>query len=186
MTPRIYTRTGDSGTTSLADGARVGKDEPRIAAYGAIDEANAFVGAARAFSDDPRLDELLSFLQHRLYNCSSNVACSSPANAATSVSDDDVAAVERAIDELEERSGAIRGFVLPGGGRAAALLHAARTVCRRAELSLWALAEEEEVSENVLKFVNRASDLLFAAARCSNHAEGPGDVLWDKDAPFPS
>jgi len=186
MVSKIYTRTGDDGTTSLADGGRVAKCAPRIEAYGTIDEANAFVGAARAFADDARLDAILAFLQHRLYNCSTNVACSATANSPVSISDDDIAFLERAIDELEERTGPIRGFVLPGGGRAGALLHVARTACRRAERRLFALSEFEPVDANVLKFVNRASDLLFAAARCSNRDDGPGDVLWDKDAPFPS
>jgi len=185
MGSKIYTRTGDDGTTSLADGGRISKHAPRIESYGAIDEANAALGAARTFADDAQLDAILAFLQHRLYNCSSNVACSAPANCPVSIADNDVAFLERSIDELEARTGAIRGFVLPGGGRAASLLHVARTACRRAERLLVALSKTEPIDANVLKFVNRASDLLFAAARYSNREEVPSDVLWDKDAPIP-
>ena len=185
MGSKIYTRTGDDGTTSLAGGERVAKCAARIEAYGTIDEANSFVGAARAFADDARLDAILALLQHRLYNCSTNVACSAPANSPVSISDDDIAFLESAIDELEERTGPIRGFVLPGGGRAGALLHVARTVCRRAERLLVALSKVEPVEAGVLKLVNRASDLLFVAARYANRDEDPCDVLWDKDAPIP-
>jgi cob(I)alamin adenosyltransferase len=185
MTSRIYTRTGDGGTTSLADGTRVPKSAARIEAYGAIDEANAWIGTARAFAGDAELLAALELLQHRLYNCSSNVAFSSPAASPASISAEDVAFLERAIDELDGRAGAIRGFVLPGGGKAGSLLHVARTVCRRAELLLWSLAEREEVDANVLTFLNRASDLLFAAARCANRLEIGGDALWDKNAPLP-
>ena len=183
---RIYTRTGDGGTTSLADGARVLKSAPRVEAYGAIDEANAWIGAARAFVEDPDLDAALELLQHRFYNCSSNVAA--PAGSAVApptIGAEDIASVERAIDLFEERTGAISGFVLPGGCRAAAMLHVARTVCRRAERILWSLAESEEVDRDVLGFVNRSSDMLFAAARLANAIDGGGDVLWDEGLPLP-
>jgi cob(I)alamin adenosyltransferase len=185
MVSKIYTRTGDGGTTSLADGGRVAKCAPRIEAYGTIDEANACVGAARASTADARLEAILAFVQHRLYNCASATACAHPKAGTASISDDDIAVLERSIDELEEQTGAIRGFVLPGGGRGASLLHVARTVCRRAERRLVALSKSEPVEANVLGFVNRASDLLFAAARYSNRIEIGADVLWDKDAPIP-
>ena len=185
MKSRIYTRIGDRGATSLADGTRVPKGALRIEAYGTIDEANSWVGVARAFTDDARLGAALELLQHRLYNCSSNVATSDPAAGATRVSGEDVAFLERAIDALDGAAGEIRGFVLPGGGRAASFLHVARTVCRRAERLLWTLAEREPVDPDVLAFLNRASDLLFAAARYANRLERGGDVLWDKAAPTP-
>jgi cob(I)alamin adenosyltransferase len=185
MTSRIYTRTGDEGTTALADGTRVPKSELRLEAYGTIDEANSWVGVARAFTDDARLGAILESVQHRLYNCSSNVAMPEPSGSAVSIADADIAFLERAIDALDAAAGAIRGFVLPGGSRVASFLHVARTVGRRAERLLWSLAEEEEVDPNVLKYLNRASDLLFAAARCANHLEIGGDVLWDKAAPEP-
>jgi len=180
MGSSIYTRTGDRGTTSLVDGTRTPKESTRVEAYGAVDEANSWVGAARAFVEDTHLDRILEFLQHKFYNCSSNIA--TPAGAGiepVKIHPSDVQTLERSIDVLEERSGPIAGFVLPGGVRSAGLLHVARTVCRRAERRIWALSRDDAVDENVVKFVNRSSDLLFAAARYANAVEGQGDVLWD-------
>lgn len=186
MSSSIYTRTGDKGQTSLADGRRVDKTSARVEAYGTVDEANSWVGAARGFVDDPLLDRVLELLQHRLYNCSSNTATPSDGELTpVTVSDDDVVFLERAIDRFEERSGPIAGFVLPGGTRAAGLLHLARTACRRAERALWRLARSEAVDVAVLRFVNRASDLLFAAARYANAVGAGGDVMWDRDLPLP-
>lgn len=186
MSSSIYTRTGDKGQTSLADGSRVDKTAARVEAYGTVDEANSWVGAARSFCGDELLDRVLEFLQHRLYNCSSNVATPPTGELEpVTVSADDVALLERAIDRFEERSGRIAGFVLPGGGRVAGLLHVARTVCRRAERSLWALADDEQLDATVLRFVNRSSDLLFAAARYANAIDADGDVEWNKDLPVP-
>lgn len=180
----IYTRTGDTGTTSLADGSRVSKEASRIEAYGTVDEANSWVGAARAWAGDAKLDGILEFLQHRLYNCSSNLATSPGSSMEPPrVTVEDIAFLERAIDVLQERAGSIRGFVLPGGSKCAGVLHVARTVCRRAERRIWALARCEWVDPDVVKFVNRASDLLFAAARYAAATQGEGDVLWDKDLP---
>lgn len=182
----IYTRKGDQGETSLVDGTRVSKDALRVEAYGTVDEANSWVGAALAFVEDPALREGLTFLQHRLYNCSSNVATPPRAElpfTPPGITDEDVACLEATIDAYEGRAGALRVFVLPGGSRAAALLHVARTVCRRAERSLVALGACEAVDTRVLRFVNRASDLLFAAARYANRLDGGGDVAWDKDLP---
>lgn len=187
MASRIYTRGGDAGDTSLVDGTRVPKDAARVEAYGEIDEANAWVGAARAWVDDPLLDRALELVQHRLYNCSSNLA--TPPGAGfqpPTVSDEDLAFLERAIDRFEEETGALSSFVLPGGVRAAALLHVARTVCRRAERHLVALKRSEEVDALVLKFLNRSSDFLFAAARYANKVAGADDVSWDRDLPVPT
>jgi cob(I)alamin adenosyltransferase len=182
----IYTRTGDRGETSLSDGSRVAKTDLRVEAYGTVDEANSWVGAAVAFTDDGPLRSVIEFLQHRLYNCSSNVATPpGAAHAPPAITAEDVAALEQAIDRLEARAGAIRCFVLPGGTRAAGLLHVARTVCRRAERRLLALRAVAPVDEQVLRFVNRASDLLFAAARYANAVEGSGDVPWDPRRPLP-
>ena len=182
----IYTRTGDRGETSLADGTRARKDSLRVEAYGTIDEANSWVGAARAASDDPLLERVLGLLQHRLYNCSSSVA-TPPGSRVTApaVSDDDVAFLERAIDRFEETTGSLDHFVLPGGSPAAAWLHVARTVCRRAERLLVSLSNEGGVDPLVPKLVNRASDLLFAAARYANARAGVNDLSWDPDAPLP-
>ncbi|MFO8072771.1 MAG: cob(I)yrinic acid a,c-diamide adenosyltransferase [Polyangia bacterium] len=186
MSSKIYTRTGDEGGTSLFDGTRVPKHAVRVEAYGAIDEANSWVGVALSFSEDALLAGVLEFFSHRLYNCSSNTATPPGAGEKRAgVSERDVAALERAIDRLEERAGEIGGFVLPGGCRAAALLHVARTVCRRAERRLCQLAEIEQVDPTVLELLNRGSDLLFAAARYANALDGRGDVDWDPDAEPP-
>ncbi len=183
MSSSIYTRSGDDGSTSLADGTRLRKNAARVEAYGALDEANSFVGAALAYAEDGRLQTALSFLQHRLYNCSSNLALP-PGGKWTppSIAEEDVAFLERAIDRFEEGTGSLTGFVLPGGSKAACFLHLARTACRRAERRVVTLSESEPVDGRVLEFVNRASDLLFAAARYANTWNGSGDILWDKGA----
>jgi cob(I)alamin adenosyltransferase len=183
----IYTRTGDRGTTSLVDGSRVGKDALRVEAYGTVDEANSWVGAARAHTADPLLASCLEFLQHRLYNCSSNLA-TPPGGEITPplIAEGDVAWLEQAIDRFEERSGAIGGFVVPGGCPDAGFLHLARTVCRRAERRMVSLAQAEAVDTLVLRFVNRASDFLFAAARYANALACGGDVDWNPTLPRPA
>ncbi|MCP4676921.1 MAG: cob(I)yrinic acid a,c-diamide adenosyltransferase [Deltaproteobacteria bacterium] len=186
MASSIYTRTGDVGTTSLCDGTRVPKEATRIEAYGALDETNSWLGAARAFVDDPTLDRTLEFVEHRFYNCSSNLA-TPPGSGfeSVSVSEADVRFLEQAIDCFEEKTGGLRGFVLPGGTRAAGMIHIARAVCRRAERRMWALARDEKVDDTVIKFVNRASDFLFAAARYANAIADDSDVLWNKNLPAP-
>lgn len=182
MSSSIYTRTGDRGETSLADSSRVPKDSLRVEAYGTVDEANSWVGLARTFSADPLLAEVLDFVQHRLFNCSSNLA--SPPGTPWEVpriAEADIELLERAIDRFEAATGPLTSFVLPGGAQAAAALHVARTVVRRAERRIVTLAGREGgVDALVQKFVNRASDLLFAAARYANHVDGRPDVRWDK------
>lgn len=185
-TSRIYTRQGDLGSTSLADGRRVDKHDPRVEACGAVDEANSRVGAALAFTDDPLLCAALAFLQHRLYNCSANLAAPPGADLSPpTIAPEDVIWLERAIDRFEATTGSLDHFVLPGGTRAAALLHVARTVCRRAERRITALGAQRPVDPVLGQFVNRASDLLFAAARYANASAGRGDPAWDPDFPRP-
>jgi cob(I)alamin adenosyltransferase len=187
MPSQIYTRGGDRGETSLVDGSRTPKDSTRVEAYGAVDEANSWIGAARAATDEPLLQDVLAFAQHRFFNCSSNLA--TPAGAAVQpprIAEEDVTFLERAIDRFEASTGALHRFIVPGGGPAAGFLHVARTVCRRAERALVRLAREAPVDPLVQKFINRSSDLLFAAARYANFAEGRADVFWDPAAPPPS
>ena len=186
MAARIYTRTGDAGETSLGDGIRIPKDSLRVRAYGGVDETSAWVGTARAFTDDPLLQRTLEFLQHRLYCCASALAVApgSPAPV-PAPGKEDIAFLERAVDRFEESTGKLTTFVLPGGGRVAGLLHAARAVCRRAERNIVTLAEPEPVDPGILRFMNRASDFLFAAARYANHVEGKPDVHWDREFPAP-
>ncbi len=183
MASRIYTRTGDAGDTGLVGGDRVPKDSVRVEAYGCVDEANSWVGVARAYVDDAALGAALEYVQHRFFNCSSNLA-TVPGSGfePTKVTEEDVAFLEAAIDRYETATGALRSFVLPGGSKAAAYLHVARTVCRRAERSIVALKRTEPVDPLVLKFVNRSSDFLFAAARYANSLAGQPDVEWKHGA----
>jgi cob(I)alamin adenosyltransferase len=160
-----------------------------VEAYGALDEANSWIGLARASITDPTLATLgqaLEFLQHRFCNCSSNLAFPPGSHSARpTVSEEDVAFLEATIDRFEARTGPIRHFIVPGGRREAALLHVARTVCRRAERRMLTLAEEESVDPMVRAFVNRASDFLFAAARYACAGTGCEEVVWNQDLPRP-
>ena len=187
MGSSIYTRTGDAGTTSLADGTRIPKDSLRVTAYGTVDEANSWIGIAAAHVEDRLLKETLTFLQHRFFNCSSNVATPPGASfAPTKIAESDVAFLEQAIDRFEERTGKIDRFIVPGGTKAASFLHVARTVTRRAERALVALAVEEPVDALVRKFLNRSSDFLFAAARFANAVQGESDLFWDANLAAPA
>jgi len=187
MKSNIYTRGGDTGTTSLSDGSRVSKASLRVEVYGVLDEVNAWTGTALAFAKDDTLQRVLEFLAHKFYNCSSNLA-TPPGSSVTppTITEDDVLFLERAIDHFEETSGKIQGFVLPGKSQLGGMLHIARTVCRRAERLMYVLARNENVEPILLKFVNRSSDLLFAAARYADKKEHGGDLLWSKDFAAPS
>ena len=179
----IYTRQGDNGETSLAEGSRVAKDSARVEAYGTLDEAGSSIGLARAAVTDAAVDRVLRFVQQRLMNCASITA--RPAGSEPpdhiAISPDDIAALERAIDDLCASS-AWTGFVLGGGSEAASRLHVARAVTRRAERRLLTLSSLEPVDASVLAFVNRASDALYAAARCENHSSEATEEPWDPAA----
>lgn len=178
----IYTRGGDGGTTSLADGTRVPKDDLSVEAFGAIDEANCHVGLARAAVVNSDLDDILVFIQQRLYNCTACLASPKGEASPPRITGDDVAALEAAIDRLALRVSPLTGFVLPGCDEAGARLHIARAVMRRAERVTVALSHVRPVDSAILAFLNRASDLLFMAARY----EGAGnECLWDPEAPTP-
>jgi cob(I)alamin adenosyltransferase len=177
--PRIYTRTGDGGETGLIGGHRVSKDHPRVEAYGAVDELNAHLGAVRAQMDEVQVDALLSRIQHRLFDLGAELA--TPAGgtkSASAIDDTDVADLERAIDMHQATLTPLREFILPGGAQVASTLHVARTVCRRAERRLVALAREEPVRGELLRYLNRLSDLLFVLARVANQRAGHADVTW--------
>ena len=175
----IYTRTGDSGETGLVGGARVSKSSTRVEAYGTVDEANCSVGFVRAAIDEPLVDQILAFAQQRLFNCSSALATREARSDTPKISADDVAFLESATDILAERCGGFREFVLPSGSDSVARLHVARTVVRRAERRVVALAQSEPVDANVLAFLNRLSDLLFAAASVQAAAPGCNSEPWD-------
>jgi cob(I)alamin adenosyltransferase len=184
---KIYTRTGDAGTTALGTGERRRKDDLRIEAYGTIDEANAVIGLARVtIATEPawaRVDAMLLCAQNDLFDLGADLCV--PAQDTRNgfeplrIVQAQVDRVERKIDELNAELEALHSFVLPGGCAAAAALHMARTVTRRAERIIVALAAMpgEEVGEPVLKYVNRLSDFLFVAARYVNR-KGEGDILW--------
>jgi|SRR5690348_11322585 len=181
---RIYTRTGDEGTTALGNGERRKKYDPRIAAYGTVDELNAVVGIARLHTSQARdVDVGLARIQNDLFDLGADL-CSpdkgkGPGGARLAVTDAQVNRLEQEIDALNAVLPTLRSFVLPGGTPAAAYLHVARTVCRRAERLMVELADQagESVSPIALKYVNRLSDYLFVAARYLND-RGACDVLW--------
>jgi cob(I)alamin adenosyltransferase len=164
----------------------VSKASLRVEAYGSVDEASSAVGLAVAAVTDIDMGEALAFVQQRLFNCSGLLA--TPDSAGTSIpriSPEDVAALERAIDAFESRAGVGNVFVIEGGSEAAARLHVARAIVRRAERQVVRLAAEEPVDAVVLSFLNRCSDLLYSAARCANAIEGVGETPWDPNAPIP-
>jgi len=181
---KIYTRTGDDGTTGLGTGARRKKYDLRIAAYGTIDEANAAIGMARLYTDeDASLDSALERIQNDLFDVGADLCTpdqgKGPGGARLTVTDKQVAWLESEIDRLNADLSPLRSFVLPGGSAAAAYLHLARTVCRRAERLIAELKDTggESVTAELLQYVNRLSDYLFVASRYAND-KGARDVLW--------
>lgn len=182
---KIYTRTGDAGMTALGTGERVLKHSPRIAAYGTVDETNAAIGVARLVLREahPDVDAMLARIQNDLFDLGADLTMpergENRARTPLRVSDAQVQRLENEIDAMNKELAPLRSFVLPGGSAAAAALHVARTVCRRAERGIVELAQlpNEPVSSAALKYINRLSDLLFVASRYVN-AQGEGDVLW--------
>lgn len=178
--PRIYTRTGDRGETGLIGGQRVPKDHRRVEAYGAVDELNALLGVVRAEPDAAPIDALLAGIQHRLFDLGAELATpAGPPQGQSAIGDADIEELERAIDTHQASLPPLREFILPGGVRLAATLHVARTVCRRAERRLVTLAREESVREELERYLNRLSDLLFVLARVANHRARRADVVWE-------
>jgi cob(I)alamin adenosyltransferase len=178
---KIYTRTGDDGTTGLFGGARVRKDDARVEAYGTVDELNAGLGVARAAGLPPELDALLGQLQEDLFVLGAELACvpGKEANMKMRLLDaSDAARLEQAIDAAEEGLPPLKSFVLPGGTAAAAALHVARTVARRAERRTLEASTEGAVRAELLIYLNRLSDLLFTLARRANHLAAVEDVPW--------
>ena len=177
---KLYTRTGDTGETSLFDGTRVSKADHRVDAYGEVDELNAWVGLARAAQLDPDLDAALVGIQRDLFGLGAELADPMEKIASrvtkASVSDEHVTRLETLIDSLESELRPLTRFILPGGSPAAAALHVARTVCRRAERRMVAL--RPPVDPVLIRYVNRLSDLLFALARAANHRSGHPETEW--------
>jgi cob(I)alamin adenosyltransferase len=179
---KIYTRRGDLGETDLLGGARVAKDHPRVAAYGAVDELNAQLGSAAAASRHDDVRELVQRIQAELFALGAWLASPDPALRAKSgiaePAAEQIAFLEARIDALQGELEPLRRFVLPGGGSAAAAFHVARTVCRRAEREVVALGRAEPLGATVLTYLNRLSDLLFVLARAENRRAGIADVEW--------
>jgi cob(I)alamin adenosyltransferase len=173
---RIYTRGGDQGKTSLGGGRRVDKHDPRVAAYGEVDEANAAIGLARLHCP-PEADVMLARIQNDLFDLGADLATPGEAPGALRIVEAQVERLEAEIDRLNAELKPLDSFVLPGGTPAAAYLHLARTVTRRAERAITALATNEAVNPVAVKYVNRLSDHLFVLSRTLND-QGRGDVLW--------
>lgn len=179
---RIYTRTGDDGTTALGNGERRPKYDLRVSAYGTVDETNAAIGVARLhLGEAPEIDAMLGLIQNDLFDLGADLVVPQREGKAERlrVVASQVDRLERDIDALNERLSPLTSFVLPGGTPAAAHLHVARTICRRAERMIAELAgrPDEPVSEAAIRYMNRLSDFLFVASRAANR-NGAGDVLW--------
>ena len=174
---KIYTRTGDDGTTGLGDGSRVAKDSARVTAYGTVDEANCTIGLMLAADVPDDVRDLLTTIQHQLFDLGGELCI--PGHAA--IEDADIDRLEQHLDHYNEALPPLKEFILPGGGDAAARCHIARTVVRRAERAAVTLAREETVRPQPIRYLNRLSDLLFVLARVLARASGHGEVIWQHE-----
>ena len=180
---KIYTKTGDAGSTGLFGGGRVPKDDPRVEAYGDVDELNAVIGVARAAEPMPRIDEVLVAVQRDLFAIGALLATPDREKMAqhlekARIDDARIRDLERAIDDADAELEPLRSFIVPGGSTKAASLHVARTVCRRAERRVVRLQHEVELPPLAVIYLNRLSDLLFTLARLANRRAGTGEVTW--------
>lgn len=190
---RVYTRMGDSGNTSLVGGRKIAKDDPRVAAYGTVDELNTVLGLARSFNSakaaSPRrdgLDRLLQAVQQRLFDLGAQLA-TQPGDeyeGQVLVTAEDIAWLERVIDTLNAELPPLNSFVLPGGGPVTAFLHQARAVCRRCERLVVALGRAQPVGDHVLPYLNRLSDALFVLSRWVTATLGEQELLWQPGLPY--
>lgn len=178
---KIYTRTGDDGTTGLGDGSRTGKDSLRVEAYGTVDELNSVIGVVVAELDAAgelaELAGLLRDVQHHLFDLGGELCIP----GSEMIGDGHIKRLETELDRLNEQLPTLKEFILPGGSPAAAHAHLARTVCRRTERRVISLARHEPVNEPAIRYLNRLSDLLFVAARTVARATGAGEVLWNHE-----
>jgi len=174
---KIYTRTGDDGTTGLGDGTRVAKDSARVAAYGTVDELNSAIGLVLADNVPDRIREVLTQAQHDLFDLGGELCIPGMAM----VDDADVTRLESMLDAFNETLPPLKDFILPGGGMPAAHCHLARTICRRAEREVITLARSEVVRGEAIRYLNRLSDLLFVLARVLARESGHGEVLWQHE-----
>ena len=174
---KIYTRTGDDGTTGLGDGSRVAKDSARVAAYGTVDEANSCIGLVLACDIPEDVRTLLTGVQHQMFDLGGELCI--PGHAA--IFEADIERLESQLDAFNDPLPPLKDFILPGGGEAAARCHVARTVVRRAERETVTLARHDAVRPEAVRYLNRLSDLLFVLARVLARASGHGEVLWNHE-----
>lgn len=176
---KLYTKTGDEGETGLLGGARVSKASVQVSAYGDVDELNSTIGVVRLHPIDSATDGLLASIQSELFNLGAELSAPPGKDPGVPrVDDAEIELLERAIDRADGELPPLKTFVLPGGCAAAAHLHVARTVCRRAERAVVGLADEVEVRPAIVRYLNRLSDLLFVLARLANHRKDVPDVPW--------
>ena len=182
---KLYTRSGDDGTTGLFSGARVSKNHPRIEAYGTVDEFNACLGLCISACGPGKMEQVIRTImvqiQSRLFDIGADLATPEGAKNESKIvriDETHVTEVERWIDEIDSKNTPLQTFVMPGGTDLASRLHLARTVCRRAERLMVGLSNTEPVGEGMMRYMNRVSDLLFAMARLSNKESGVGDIPW--------
>jgi cob(I)alamin adenosyltransferase len=182
---KIYTRTGDDGSTSLGNRERVAKDDPRMEAIGSVDETNALIGLSVAQKLSEPLTQMMTPIQNELFHLGSDLAFPQDAGkqvAVPRIEQRHIDALEKFIDDLNDSLGPLENFILPGGSVGAATLQVARAVCRRAERNLVSLAAKEEVSSLAIAYLNRLSDALFVMARYENQQKGVDEPLWDSRA----
>jgi len=175
---KIYTKTGDDGTTGVQGGKRISKSNLRIKAYGTIDELNATIGLVLAKKFDDDIEDLLRNIQNDLFVAGSDLSNPDLSNMKNRITKEMVANIEKNIDRLENELPPITNFILPGGHEVASLIHIARTIVRRAETIVISLNEKEKVNDECKKFLNRLSDLLFVIARTVNKKNGFNDIIW--------
>ena len=175
---KIYTKTGDAGETGLFGGGRVPKDDPRVQAYGDVDELNAALGFAAALAPADFELTTVQSIQRDLFSIGAELATPNPAKLRAAVTADQVSALEQVIDKHEATLAPLKNFILPGGTPKAAAFHLARTTCRRAERAVVTLSREHQINSVIIHYLNRLSDLLFVLARAVNKQAGGSDIAW--------
>lgn len=175
---KIYTRTGDDGTTGLQGGIRISKNHPRIIAYGTIDEANASLGIVLSNNLDSDIMDFLNKIQNELFIAGADLSNPNLDQTENRITSSMITEIEQAIDQFETELSPLTNFILPGGDIAASQIHYSRTIVRRAEIHMISLKEHEEINENCLKYINRLSDLLFVLGRVINKRKRKQDILW--------
>lgn len=176
---KIYTKTGDDGTTGIQNGARISKTDSRIQAYGMVDEINSFLGIILSKLDEKDLVNLITKIQNDLFVVGSDLSNPDLKNTQNRVNDEMIKTLEENIDNLEKKLPPITNFILPGGHEIAALVHVSRSITRRAEIFVIFLSEKEKINNNCIIYLNRLSDLLFVIARTINQRKNVKDVIWN-------